>query len=309
MSHEKITVVGSIALDDIETPQGKVQNVLGGSATYFSTVASLFTKIELVGVVGRDFPEEHKNFLASRGVGLDGLEKTNGLTFHWYGRYTDDLNSAQTLKVELNVFETFKPKIPKSAQSSPIVFLANIDPDLQSDVLNQVQSPRLTFCDTMNHWIVDKKDSLKYLLSQVDGIILNDGEARLLSQEKNLIKAAELIGKMGPKIIVIKKGEHGAQLWVDGEIAFVPPVPIRDVFDPTGAGDTFAGGFLGKIAEIKGNSFEDYREALYYGTAVASFTIEAFSLDRLKTLTRQEVEQRVEKLLSISQPKKLPSLN
>lgn len=303
MKSESITVVGSIALDDVETPSGKVTDALGGSATYFSCMASIFTHVELVGVVGKDFPDEHEQMLAGRGIGLSGLEKKHdGETFHWYGRYGDDVNNAETLDVKLNVFEKFEPKISDAAAHSDLLFLANIDPDLQQDVLNQVQRPRLIFCDTMNLWIEHKRASLAKLLTKVDGVFLNDGEARMLSGERNLIKAARIIGDMGPRVVVIKKGEHGAQLWVDGELAFVSPFPVLDVIDPTGAGDTFAAGFLGRISEIKGADLEDFREAIYYATACSSYTIEAFSVDQIRELTREAIYNRVEHIIALSSP-------
>jgi len=237
-----LLVVGSVAFDSVKTPFGKADDVLGGSATYFSTAASYFTDVSVVAVVGSDFPEKHLTFLKSRKIDIEGIEQTEGKTFRWKGEYGYDLNEARTLDTQLNVFQSFKPKLPESYKNKNVVFLANIDPDLQREVLEQVEKPSLVACDTMNFWIEGKKDSLLKTLKMVDILLINDGEARELSGEPNLVKAASIIHSMGPKTLIIKQGEYGALMFKDGKIFSAPAYPLESVFDPTGAGDSFAGG-------------------------------------------------------------------
>ena len=287
-----LIVVGSVALDSVETPHGKVESALGGSAVYFSTSASYFTEVGIVAVVGEDFPEEHLAFLQSKGVDVRGLTREPGLTFHWKGRYSGDLNEAETLDTQLNVFETFRPHIPAEYREAPFVFLANIDPELQLTVVEQVKNPKLTICDTMNFWIEGKIDQLKETIKRVDILIINEGEARLLSQESNLIKAYQKIAAFGPKTVVVKQGSYGAQLFTPSSIFSAPAFPLKDVSDPTGAGDCFAGGFTGYLAKVNSLDESDLRKAVIYGSVMASFNVEDFSLGRLKTLTNNEVEQR-----------------
>lgn len=287
-----ILVVGSVAFDSVETPFGKVDEVLGGSATYFSTAASFFTAVDLVAVVGDDFPQEHMQFLRKRNINLAGLQKTPGATFRWKGRYAYDLNEAHTLETRLNVFEAFRPQLPLGFEEASYVFLANIDPELQLDVLRQVKAPKLVACDTMNFWISGKREALIKTLRHVDLLIINDAETRQLAQEPNLVKAARIIRAMGPRTLVVKRGEYGVVMFSDDRVFAAPAYPLEAVFDPTGAGDTFAGGFLGYLAETGDLSEANLRQAIIFGSVMASFTVEQFSLDRLRTLQNEEIRQR-----------------
>lgn len=286
-----ILVVGSVAFDSVETPFGKVENVLGGSATYFSTSASFFTDVNLVAVVGEDFPEEHIKFLESRNIDLRGLTRSNGKTFHWKGKYGYDLNEAHTLETHLNVFETFRPQIPAEYADAEYLILANIDPDLQLDVLNQVRSPRVVACDTMNFWISSKPEVVKKVVERADFLIINESEARQLSGESNLVRAARSIIDMGAKTLIIKRGEYGVLMFRSSVFA-APAYPLEEVFDPTGAGDTFAGGFMGYLASTGDLSDDGVRKAIVFGSVMASFNVEDFSLNRLKRLEYREIEER-----------------
>jgi len=287
-----ILVVGSVAYDTVETPFGQAEQVLGGSASFFSVAASFFAPVNLVAVVGEDFGEEQLAAFRDRPIDLEGLERTEGKTFHWQGKYSLDLNSRDTIRTDLNVFEFFKPKIPASYRTSEAVFLGNIDPVLQREVLDQVEGPRLVACDTMNFWIDGKPEELRELLRDVQVLLINDAEARDLSGEWNLVKAARAIREMGPRTLVVKKGEHGVLMFT-GEGSFAAPAyPLEEVFDPTGAGDTFAGGFLGYLASTGEVGDPALRRAVIVGSALASFCCEAFSLDRLLTLTRREIDER-----------------
>ncbi|PLY02676.1 MAG: sugar kinase [Desulfuromonas sp.] len=299
-----ILVVGSVAFDSIETPFGQVDDVLGGSATYFSTSASFFTDVNLVAVVGEDFPDEHRQMLRDRGINLDGLQTSSGETFRWKGRYGFDLNEAHTLDTKLNVFESFKPEIPESYKGAEYVFLANIDPELQLEVLQQVEKPKLIACDTMNFWIEGKRDALVNTLKHVDVLVINEGEVRQLADEPNLRKAARMILDMGPKSLVVKRGEYGVLMFSGHSIFAAPAYPLEEVFDPTGAGDTFAGGFIGYLASTRNVSEANVRQAVVFGSVMASFTVESFSLDRLKSLDYSEIETRFRemKLLSDFEP-------
>ena len=287
-----ILVVGSVAFDSVETPFGVVEDVLGGSATYFSTSASYFTDVSLVAVVGRDFPEEHADFLKSRNIDLRGLSRNPGDTFRWKGRYGYDLNEAQTLETKLNVFESFKPSIPSEYADAEYLFLANIDPDLQMEVLSQVKNPRIIASDTMNFWISSKPESLRKVIGMVDILIINDAEARQLSQEPNLVKSARKILALGVKTLIIKRGEYGVLMFTGTSIFAAPAYPLEKVFDPTGAGDTFAGGFMGYLANTGNLSEAGIRQAIIFGSVMASFTVEDFSLNRLKCLDYREIEER-----------------
>jgi sugar/nucleoside kinase (ribokinase family) len=287
-----ILVVGSVAYDTVETPFGRAERVLGGSASFFSVAASFFSRVNLVGVVGRDFGEEQMAAFRGRAIDLEGLERTDGKTFHWQGKYSWDLNSRETVRTDLNVFEFFKPKIPARYRGSEFVFLGNIDPVLQREVLEQVERPQVVACDTMNFWIHGKPDELRETLKKVQILLLNDAEARELSGEWNLVKAARGIRAMGPHTLVVKKGEHGV-LMFDGAGSFAAPAyPLEDVFDPTGAGDTFAGGFVGCLAGLGRQDGPALRRAVIMGSTLASFCVEAFSLDRLLRLTRAEIDER-----------------
>lgn len=292
----RILVVGSVAFDSVSTPAGSVERVWGGSAIYFAAAASLFAKVRLVGVVGEDFDEEPVAFLTSRGVDLSGLERRPGKTFQWRGRYSDDMNDAETLATELNVFADFSPKLPETFRDSEYVFLANIAPALQRSVLEQVEKPRLVAADTMNLWIRTTREELDGVLQQADVLFVNEGEARLLTGEPNLIRAGRAILEAGPSCVVVKKGSHGAMMLTRRSYFVAPAYPLDHVVDTTGAGDSFAGGVLGYLAERNDFSETTMRNALLYGTAVASFTVSDFSLRRLQKLTREEVERRVEEL-------------
>lgn len=287
-----LLVVGSVAFDSVKTPFGEVEEVLGGSATYFSTAASYFTEVSLVAVVGEDFPEAHLTFLKERGINIDGLERSAGRTFRWKGEYSYQLNEAKTLETELNVFETFHPDLPESYREASVVFLANIDPVLQLDVLRQVKSPRLVACDTMNFWIEGKLGELIKTLASVDILLINDGEARELANEVNLVKAAKKIMSYGPKILVVKQGEYGALMFNGNTVFSAPAFPLEAVLDPTGAGDSFAGGFMGYLAKCGKMDDTAIRQAVIYGSTMASYNVEAFSLDRMRSLKEDEITER-----------------
>ncbi len=289
-----LLVVGSVALDSVETPYGMVENALGGSAVYFSVSASYFTDVGVVAVIGRDFSEDHLNFLKSKKIDLRGLKRESGLTFHWKGRYSGDLNEAETIDTRLNVFEKFRPYIPEECQEASFVFLANIDPGLQLNVLEQVKCPKLTICDTMNFWIEGKLEKLKETIKHVDILIINEGEVRQLSQEFNLVKAYQKISSYGPKVLVIKQGSYGALLFTSSSVFSAPAYPLEKLSDPTGAGDCFAGGFVGYLAKSQDIAEGELRKAVIYGSVMASFNVEDFSLGRLKTLTIDEIEKRFE---------------
>jgi len=288
-----VLVVGSVALDSVETPFGKADNVIGGSGTFFSASASHLSPVQLVGVVGDDYPMQQLEPLRARGVDMAGLEQAEGRSFRWRGRYRHDLNSAETLETHLGVFSHFSPKIPAQFRNAPFVFLANIDPRLQLDVLRQVERPRMVACDTMNFWIESRRPDLVELIRHVDLITLNDGEARQLTDCTNLVKAARWIMQRGPKMVIIKKGEHGAFLFKDKSIFFAPAYPLEDVFDPTGAGDSFAGGFMGYVARTGDLSDENLRRAVVYGSAMGSFAVERFSVERLLEITASDIASRV----------------
>lgn len=287
-----LVVVGSVALDSVETPFGRREEALGGSATYFSTSASFFGPVRLVGVVGEDFPREHEAFLASRGVDLAGLVRRPGETFRWKGRYEYDLNTAHTLDTRLNVFADFRPELPPAWREPDMLFLGNIDPDLQRAVVDQVRRPRLVAADTMNFWISSKRESLLQTLERVDLLFVNDAEARQLAGESNVVKAARSILSMGPKALVVKRGEHGALYFSGSEVFAAVAYPLPSAFDPTGAGDSFAGGFMGYLARSGRHDGAAMRRAIVVGTVLASFVVEEFSLDRLRTLTPHEIRAR-----------------
>ena len=287
-----LLVVGSVALDSLETPFGRREEILGGSACYFSTCASYFGPVRVVAVVGEDFPQEHVDFLASRGVDLAGLVRKPGRTFRWKGKYEFDLNTAHTLDTQLNVFADFQPDLPASYRDSEYVFLGNIDPDLQRAVLDQVRGPRFVACDTMNFWISSKRESLLKTLKRVDLLFVNDAEARQLSGEHNIVKAARRILSFGPRAVVVKRGEYGALYFSGEEVFAASAYPLPDVFDPTGAGDSFAGGFMGYLAKSRSEAPGVMRRAIVLGSVLASYAVEQFSLDRLRALTADEIRGR-----------------
>jgi sugar/nucleoside kinase (ribokinase family) len=287
-----LVVVGSVALDSLETPFGRREDVLGGSASYFSTAASFFGPTRVVAVVGEDFPAEHLQFLASRGVDLEGLERRPGRTFRWKGRYEFDLNVAHTLDTQLNVFAEFRPELPETYRDSEYLFLGNIDPELQREVLDQVRRPRFVGLDTMNYWITNKRESLLRTLQRVDMVFVNDAEARQLAGEHNIVKAARSVLSMGPGAVVVKRGEYGALFFSGGETFAASAVPLAAVYDPTGAGDSFAGGFMGYLASCRRLDHATMRRAIVLGSVLASFAVEQFSLERLRTLTPGEIRAR-----------------
>ena len=298
-----VLVVGSLALDSIETPFGAVKDAIGGSAVYIATAASYFSSpIRLVGVVGGDFPRAGITLLEQRNIDLDGLETIpQGHTFRWAGRYRYDLNERDTLSTHLNVFETFDPKVPDNYRRSRIVCLGNIDPVLQLRVLDQVENPQIVVCDTMNYWIERKNAELRSTLKRINILILNESEARLLSNEPNLIKAAKLIRAMGPEVVIIKKGEHGALLITERIVFAAPAYPMENNFDPTGAGDSFAGGFVGWLARTDDSSEENLKRATIYGSTMASFCIERFGVDGLTDLTYLQIQDRFRAFRELSQ--------
>jgi sugar/nucleoside kinase (ribokinase family) len=287
-----ILVVGSVAFDSVKTPFGEAERVLGGSATYFSLAASYFTKVKLVAVVGDDFTDKHRAVLEERQVNLSGLQYSKGQTFSWRGEYGFDLNEARTLTTCLNVFENFNPEISEEYKQCPFVFLANIDPDLQRRVLEQVRHPKLVACDTMNFWIENKPESLKSILNRVDLLIINEAEARELAREVNLVKAAQKIISWGPARVIVKRGEYGALMFSDSTIFSAPAYPLENIYDPTGAGDSFAGGVMGYLACIENLSETSIRQAIIFGSVMASFNVEAFSVERLRRLSQAEIENR-----------------
>jgi sugar/nucleoside kinase (ribokinase family) len=294
-------VVGSVAYDSVETPFGNAERVLGGSATYFSFSASFFTDVRLVAVVGDDFTVEHEELLRSRNIDLSGLVRSPGRTFHWQGRYGYDLNEAQTLATHLNVFEQFRPQVPDSFRDSEYLVLANIDPELQMEVLRQVNRPRVIACDTMNFWISGKREALLAVIREVDYFIINEGEARQLAEEPNLIKAARRILGLGVKNLIIKRGEYGVLMFNGDQPFAAPAYPLEEVFDPTGAGDTFAGGFMGYLANTGDLSPRGVRQAIVFGSVMASFNVEDFSLERLKTLNYSEIEERFRRFRAMTE--------
>ena len=295
-----VLVVGSIALDDIETPFGRREGVLGGSASYFSIAASNFTEVKVVAVVGEDFPDDHIKMFESYNIDLQGVKKAEGETFRWQGSYGYDLSEALTLGTYLNVFETFDPVIPDEYSQEDYVFLANIDPELQLNVLDQVKAPKVVALDTMNFWIENKPLELKKVLERVNILIINDSEARELAKEPRITKAARIIMDMGPEVLIVKRGEYGALLFSSDGIFWAPSYPLEEVVDPTGAGDSFAGGFMGYIA---GNNIDDtvgFKKAVVHGSVIASFTVEDFSVDRLIFLKKAEIETRYQAFLKLS---------
>ncbi len=287
-----ILVVGSVALDTVETPFGKVEDAMGGSAIYFSAAASYFAPVRIVAVVGDDFSFERLDFLRARQVDLAGLEARCGRTFRWGGRYGYDLNSRETLFTHLNVFQDFQPRIPDAYRHSEFVFLGNIAPELQLDVLEQIAAPRLVALDTMNYWIEGRPEALKRVLRRIGILIVNDSEVRELAGEPNLVRAARLVQEMGPEIVIIKKGEHGALMVLRDRYFWAPAYPLEDIHDPTGAGDTFAGGFMGYLARCRELSTDNFKRALIYGSAMASFCVERFSLERLENLSDSAIKTR-----------------
>ncbi|HYF38747.1 MAG TPA: PfkB family carbohydrate kinase [Gemmatimonadales bacterium] len=288
-----LLVVGSIALDSIFTPFGQTADALGGSAVYFSVAGSLLHPVQVVGVIGQDYPEHELERLAPRGIDWSGVERASGESFRWKGKYSYDLQSRETLETRLGVFANFQPRLPDSFRSSRFLFLGNIDPELQLGVLEQVQKPELVVCDTMNYWIQSKKTALLQLLSRVDVLMVNDSEARELSGDWNIHRAGRWILARGPKRVVIKQGEHGALLIEPRRTFYVPAYPLENVFDPTGAGDAFAGGFMAYLARTRSVAEDNVRRAMVYGAAMGSYAVEQFGIRGFDRVTLADVEQRV----------------
>jgi sugar/nucleoside kinase (ribokinase family) len=290
-----LLVVGSIGIDTIETASGRAADVLGGAATYFSYAASFFTSVRLVGVVGEDFPTQHRQLLQSRRIDTSGLEvRPDGKTFRWRGKYSPDMNQRETLEVQLNVLGDFNPRLPDSYRDCPFVFLANGSPRMQLAVLEQVRRPRLAVADTMDLWIETQHDDVLRLLKRIDGLVINDQEARLLTDTDNLVRAGRAIREMGPGFVIVKKGEHGAMFFGHDEVYVMPAYPTPDVVDPTGAGDSFAGGFMGWIASNGDITPATLKRAMACGIVTASFTVEDFSLSRLTQITRADIDRRLQ---------------
>ena len=287
-----ILVVGSVAFDSVKTPFGEAEEILGGSATYFSVAASYFAPVRVVAVVGSDFGDKHVDVFRKHKIDIEGLTRTEGRTFRWRGEYGYDLNEAHTLETQLNVFETFKPVIPESYRKSEYVFLGNIDPELQLSVLEQIKRPRVVACDSMNFWIKGKLNAVQRTIQHVDILIINDAETRMLADDANLVRAANKVLAMGPKTLIVKRGEYGVLMFHGQSIFGAPAFPLEDVFDPTGAGDTFAGGFMGALAHASEVSERVFRRGIIFGSVMASFNVEKFSHERLTDLTRAEIDQR-----------------
>jgi sugar/nucleoside kinase (ribokinase family) len=297
-----LLVVGSVAFDAVESPYGKVERTVGGAATYFAVAASFFAPVSLVGIVGDDFTEEDEKIFRGRHIDTDGLERATGKTFFWAGRYSQNLNERVTLGTELNVFAEFKPRLPEKYRASKYVFLANIAPDLQRDVLHQVKKrPKLAALDTMNYWIERSNAELRETMKYVDILMINDSETRELSSEHNLLRAAKHIFKMGPSTLVVKRGEHGAMMVDRRGVFCVPAFPLEEPHDPTGAGDSFAGGFMGYLAGCGNKSDASLRRAMVYGSVLGSFTVEKFGLDRLRHLKRSEIHARARHFSKLTQ--------
>jgi fructose-1-phosphate kinase PfkB-like protein len=296
-----LVVVGSMAFDAIETPFGKSDRIIGGAGTYIAWCASNFTPVKQISVVGGDFPQEELDALTARNVSLEGVQiKKDEKTFFWSGRYHMDMNSRDTLETQLNVLENFQPVVPESYQDCEFLMLGNLLPSVQSSVIEQLRTrPKLIIMDTMNFWMEIAMDDLKKTISMVDVLMVNDSEARQLSGDFSLVRAAATIMKMGPKYLIIKKGEHGALLFHGKQVFFAPALPLEDVFDPTGAGDTFAGGFIGHIAKTKDISFENMKTAIIVGSAMASFCVEKFGTERLRQINKADIDARMEEFVQL----------
>jgi sugar/nucleoside kinase (ribokinase family) len=295
-----LLVVGSVAIDSVETPAGRAENALGGAALYFAVAASFFAPVRMVAAIGDDFPAEALDDLRRRGVDLAGVEKRSGNTLRWAGRYHEDMNVRDTLHLDLGVFADFQPVLPPAFRDTPYVFLANIDPRLQSAVLDQLAAPGVVGCDTMNHWIHESRPDLEQLLERVGILVINDEEVRMLSGERNVVRAARRVLGMGPKALLVKRGEYGVIQFAADRIFAVPAFPLEEVFDPTGAGDCFAGGFMGELARSGNTSTAGLRRAIVYGSVLASFVVEDFSYKRLQGLTVDAIEQRYRQFVSLT---------
>jgi sugar/nucleoside kinase (ribokinase family) len=295
-----VLVVGTVAFDSIETPLGSVERVLGGSASYFALGASYFAPVRIVGVIGQDFPQDYLDLFTQRGVDIQGIKQARGDTFHWRGRYHEDINLRDTLELHLNVLAGFEPQLPESYRDAEYVFLGNIDPVMQLEVLNQIRRMKLVVCDTMDHWIRESAADLRKVLQRIEMLVLNDSEARLLSGYNNIVQAARAILRMGPKMVLIKRGEYGVLQFSDSTVFATPAYPLEEVFDPTGAGDSFAGGFMGQLARSGDLSQGGLRRAIVYGSVVASFTVEDFGVKRLTDLSLPQIEERYQRFVQLT---------
>ncbi len=296
----RITVIGSVAFDTIETPSGRADDELGGAAAHFAVAASFFAPVSLIAPIGDDFPRASRQYLESRGIDCSGLEQRPGRTFRWHGRYHEDMNKRDTVHLDLGVFAGFTPRLDAAARHSPYVFLGTIDPTLQRDVLAQLDGPHLVGLDTMTHWIEETRTPLEALLGRIDLLVINDEEVRLLARETNVVRAARRILALGAKRVLIKRGEYGAILFSADSVFAVPAFPLEQVFDPTGAGDTFAGGLMGHLAATGDADDANLRRAIVYGTVLASFVVEDFGGRRMRTLTRDDVEQRYRQFVALT---------
>lgn len=295
-----IVVVGSIAFDSIKTPSGQKEKALGGAANYFAMAAHFFSRVHMLGIVGEDFPSSHIELLRYKNIDTTGIEIASGKSFHWHGEYGEDLNEARTIATNLNVFEHFRPCVPDSYAGAPTIFLANIDPALQIHVLSQMKAPKIKALDSMNFWIERKPQELERAISLIDILFINDAEIKALTGEHNIIKAIRGAAKMGARIVVIKRGEYGALLSMDNSLTYVPAYPLAEVFDPTGAGDSFAGGFLGYVDQQGNMSPQTLKQAMLLGSVMSSFVIEKFSFDRLLSLDYHSIEERRQTLMEMS---------
>lgn len=295
-----VLVVGTVAFDSIETPVGSVERVLGGSASYFALGASYFAPVRVVGVIGQDFPQDYLDLFTQRGVDIQGIKRERGDTFHWRGRYHEDINLRDTIELHLNVLAGFEPQLPESYRDAEYVFLGNIDPVMQMEVLNQIRRMKLVVCDTMDHWIRESAADLRKVLERIEMLVLNDSEARLLSGYNNIVQAARAILRMGPKMVLIKRGEYGVLQFSDSTMFATPAYPLEEVFDPTGAGDSFAGGFMGQLSRSGDLSQGGLRRAIVYGSVVASFTVEDFGVKRLTDLSLPKIEERYQRFVQLT---------
>lgn len=295
-----VLVVGTVAFDSIETPFGSAERILGGSASYFALGASFFAPVRVVGVIGRDFSQDYLDLFTRRNIDIEGIERADGDTFHWRGRYHEDINLRDTVELHLNVLGGFEPKLPERYRDAEYVFLGNIDPAMQMEVLRQIRRLKLVVCDTMDHWIRESREDLRKVLQQIEILVINDSEARLLSGYDNIVKAARAILKMGPKMVLIKRGEYGVLQFSDSSVFATPAYPLEEVFDPTGAGDSFAGGFLGQLARSGKMDQGGLRRAIVYGSVVASFTVEDFGVKRLTDVSLAQIEERYQQFVRLT---------
>jgi sugar/nucleoside kinase (ribokinase family) len=295
-----VLVVGTVAFDSIETPSGSAERILGGSASYFALGASFFAPVRVVGVIGQDFPQDYLDLFTERNIDITGIKRENGDTFHWRGRYHEDINQRDTIELHLNVLAGYQPELPDNYRDAEYVFLGNIDPVMQMSVLDQIRRLKLVACDTMDHWIGTSKDELLKVLKRIETLVINDSEARLLSGYDNIVKAARAILRMGPKTVLIKRGEYGVLQFSDNSVFATPAYPLEEVFDPTGAGDSFAGGMMGHLARTGDITDSGLRRAIVYGSVVASFTVEDFGVKRLSELSLPEIEERYQRFVQLT---------